>query len=69
MLAKFKKSLVEYSGKDTSKLDVRIQDMLENRKKVLKENEIEEEKNRAVADALAKAKAEGEMGLMSRFFG
>jgi hypothetical protein len=64
LLAKFKKSLIEYTGSEIIKLDVRIRDALENKKKVLKERELSE----AVAQARAEAAVPAPRGLLGSFF-
>ena len=68
LLAKFKKSLADYSGKDTSKFAVKIKDVITAKQDKTQKEEIEAEKKKAVAEALAKAAADGEGGLMRRFF-
>jgi hypothetical protein len=73
-LSKFKKSMtacmtdekgVKKSALFTNQIDV----VLKVKQDTAKKDEIEAEKKKAVEEAMAQASAEGEGGLMRRFFG
>ena len=66
LLSKFRIAMLK--EQDTSMFKVRLAQELKAKQDQAKKDEIEAEKNKAVAEALAKAAADGEGGLMRYFF-